>query len=377
MKFQHPNIKTNFKLYQSQTSKLESSIFDLIDGDKETKQTKGLAYLIKLDKKIIERILSMSLVSSRVKELLGDDIENLRKTKFIQVDAEMLSEAKDQDGSPVRRDITITFYYRDEDRHINEKIFAIIIEAKSAKLKNVGNIEEQLDKYFKFEYYPDDYDIPKLGITLTKYRQVFDDNYNKFVSITWAEIIEIINDEIRDKSNEALLRDILTEYYNFITGVDKDMKFYEKEVLSVAAGKTFDIINKYNIHACPSSYSYKTPIYITFRNKGGGSMDTLYKIDDILLLNPNNGSYKTMLENSNFEYSERLLGYIEERKSKWMFEKSEDYRFYILSETEQITLKHHPKPKANNTGARYYSFAELLSGEPIVGVVSGEDEIGE
>nr|WP_312291527.1 hypothetical protein [Clostridium chromiireducens] len=371
MKFKSQRIKTNFRLYQEQKSKMESSIFDLIDGDKETKQTKGLAYLLKLDTNIIERILSLDVLAARVKKLLGSNVEKLKDVEFIQIDAEMLS----QGAPPVRRDITLTFYSRNNDKLDNDKILVIIIEAKSVKLRNVGNIRTQLNKYFDSKHYPYDNNIPKIGISLTKYHQIFDDIGNNFVSITWSELIDIIRDEIKDNKKPILLKNILIEYYNFITGVDKNMNFYEKEVLSVSAGKTFNIIKKFNIHACPSSYSYKTPLFITFRNKGGGNMDTLYKINDILLLNPNDISYRELIQNSKLEYSKRLLDYIQERKNKWKFEKSEDYRFYILSETEQISLKHSPKPSTNNSGARYYSLAELLSGKLEVKVDSFENKI--
>lgn len=257
----------------------------------------------------------------------------------------------------------------------NEKILVIVIEAKSAKLKSVGDIREQLIKYFDPNYYPSDYNVPKLGIALTKYNQIFDNSDENFVSVTWSELIQILKDEIKNNGNRILLQNLLVEYYNFITGVDKSMNFYEQEVLSVPAGETFDIIKKYNIHACPSSYSYKSPIFITFRNKGGGNMETLYKIEGILLLDPHDFSYKTILESSALSYSKRLLDYIEERKSNWKFEKLEDYRFYILSETEQIALKHKPKPSVNNTGPRYYSLAEMLSGNPEVNVASvGKNE---
>lgn len=42
--FNHLNNAV-FRLYQTENSKYKSSLFDLIDGDRETKQTKGLAYL--------------------------------------------------------------------------------------------------------------------------------------------------------------------------------------------------------------------------------------------------------------------------------------------------------------------------------------------
>lgn len=106
MKFQNQNLKTSFKLYKVENSKFESSIFDLIDGDRETKQTKGLAYLLKLDNKIIERILSLKAIELKIKKLLGNDVQRLKESEFIQIDAEMISKGK----APVRRDITITFY---------------------------------------------------------------------------------------------------------------------------------------------------------------------------------------------------------------------------------------------------------------------------
>jgi hypothetical protein len=42
--FNH-KLKINFRLYQAEDSKFKSTLFDLIDGDRETKHTKGLAYL--------------------------------------------------------------------------------------------------------------------------------------------------------------------------------------------------------------------------------------------------------------------------------------------------------------------------------------------
>ncbi|WP_238917705.1 hypothetical protein [Clostridium sp. YIM B02555] len=252
MKLQNQTVKTNFKLYQEQNSKLESSIFDLIDGGKETKQTKGLAYLLKLDTKIIEKIISLQSVSSKIETLLGNDIKKLRNSEFIQIDAEMISHGKPS----IRRDITITFYSRSNAKLINEKILVIVIEAKSVKLENVKNIKDQLKKYLDPEHYPCDNNIPRIGISLTKYHQIFDGSNENFVSITWSDLIEIIRSEIRNNSNQILLQNILIEYFNFIAGVDKNMNFYEQEVLSVPAGNTFNVIKKYNIHAFPSSYSY-------------------------------------------------------------------------------------------------------------------------
>lgn len=46
MQYNFSDAKMVFKLYQKDESKIESTFFDLISGDKETKQTKGIAYLL-------------------------------------------------------------------------------------------------------------------------------------------------------------------------------------------------------------------------------------------------------------------------------------------------------------------------------------------
>lgn len=157
--------------------------------------------------------------------------------------------------------------------------------------------------------------------------------------------------------------------------VDEIVKTYEREVLSVSAGKTYDVIHEYCIHACPntSNYNYKKPLFITFRKSHGGMMERLYKIEDEIVLDPHSPHVEDEIKNSNYKFQRRLINYIKDRKKEWKFEVQEKFKFYILSEIGQIELKHCPKPKGGNgPGPRYYSLSELLSGKKEVVVESNK-----
>lgn len=161
---------------------------------------------------------------------------------------------------------------------------------------------------------------------------------------------------------------LIQEYFEFITGVDKDMNFYEKEILSVPAGKTWDIVEKFNVHAHPnkSPYNYKSSIYITFRKSNGGRMNRLYKIDEMFVLNPHDDTFIEEYFVNDVYYRDRVLNYIKDRKAGMGFNYEGSYRFYILNERDYIDLNHEPRPRQNNPGGRYYKLSELLSGKEIV-----------
>lgn len=344
---------TTFRLYQTETSKFTSTFFDLIEGDMETKQTKGLAYLFNLSPEFLKRFLSIDKINNGIKRSLkSDEYREFLKSDVLKIDAEMMSEGKEK----VRRDITLTFYYK------SKKVFIIIIEAKNIKLGKNHKMESQLQTYINSNYFPHDEHVAKMVIALTKYEQYFTEA--SFVSITWIELIQALHQTLQGKI-ELTKSIILRDYYKFITGVDKNMHFYEKEILSVSAAKTYKEITKYHIHACPVSYNYRDSLFIAFRQKGG-VMDKLYKIDEILEFDPRNDSMVEIVADRVGPFKERLLSYLEDRKKKYGFNHDGAYRFYILSEKKHIALPHHPHPEKNNTGPRYYTLAELLSGREIV-----------
>lgn len=360
---------TTFRLYKKDDTNIQSTIFDLCSGDKETKQTKGLAYILSKNPNLIKRIIRIPSISNKLKYLLGANYKLLSNISYIHVDAEMLS----IDPIPKRRDVTISFY-SDSITSIDKKFLVIVIEAKSIKLggkQNSETIDKQILGYLDSSVFPSDGNAQKLGITLTKHKILKDDSKN-LARITWTEIITTLDAEINSMKEDNYLKNLLQEYLKFITEAGDRMKFYEKEVLSVASGSTFEIIKKYNIHACPahkSGYNYKDCLFITFREGNGGAMDCLYKIEDIIIINPHNNSFIASIKNSNYQHKDRIIKYIEDRKKTWKFETEDEYRFYILSEEEKIQLPHSPKPDTgNNAGHRYYSLAEMLSGEPLIKV---------
>lgn len=113
----------------------------MIDGDHETKQTKGLAYVFSKYPELVKLLLQ------HIKVMTGKELPNYEKMDFIQIDAEMLSVGIQK----IRRDITITFF---KD---NVRQYVIIVEAKSASLNNVHtDIINQLKSYFDPRLFPVD-----------------------------------------------------------------------------------------------------------------------------------------------------------------------------------------------------------------------------
>lgn len=89
------------RLYQVGNSNYRSTFFDLIHGDTETKQTKGLSYLFSRYPKLIE--LFLKKVNH---QFIQQNPKFMQKIDFVQVDAEMLSVGE----TKIRRDITLSFF---------------------------------------------------------------------------------------------------------------------------------------------------------------------------------------------------------------------------------------------------------------------------
>lgn len=138
----------------------------------------------------------------------------------------------------------------------------------------------------------------------------------------------------------------------------------EATVLSVSVGGTYDIVEKYAIHAHPNDYSYKKTNYITFRYPNGGRMKNVYEIVKTLEIDVSN--WKDTLKEQDFsaDVKQRLTNYIIDRKNGFKYEKNMPYKFYILN--KKYELSNCPRPPKNNAGGWYYRLGDLMNAEDIV-----------
>ncbi|WP_138859791.1 hypothetical protein [Exiguobacterium mexicanum] len=136
-------------------------------------------------------------------------------------------------------------------------------------------------------------------------------------------------------------------------------------VLSVSVGGTYDIVEKYAIHAHPNDYPYKKQTkYITFRYPDGGKKKVVYEIVETLEIDITNWesvfAERVFAEN----VEERLSSYILERMKEFNYEKNIPYKYYILNKI--IELNNNTRPLKNNAGGWYYKLEDLLSTEDII-----------
>ena len=145
------------------------------------------------------------------------------------------------------------------------------------------------------------------------------------------------------------------------------MKFYESEVYSIPTAKWSNTaIQNFGIYECPNEGRYiikKKPLYITFRKSGGGEMDRLYKVDDILVLNFHK-DFEAFLESDQYQENDKKR--VKEYKDYmldegiWSSLPKDDKQVFILSK-KTIELPYKPKPKRNNSYRAYYELADLIN----------------
>eukprot|EP00831_Metopus_contortus_P002144 TRINITY_DN10799_c0_g1_i10.p1 TRINITY_DN10799_c0_g1~~TRINITY_DN10799_c0_g1_i10.p1 ORF type:complete len:412 (+),score=54.41 TRINITY_DN10799_c0_g1_i10:227-1462(+) len=177
---------------------------------------------------------------------------------------------------------------------------------------------------------------------------------NKYISEIFKEYFENTEEAVN-----------INKYEIRLTNCEKDSNLlYEREVISIPAAGTINLIYKYKIHAHPNnvkSYSYKKALYYTFREKGG-LMRKLYSLKKTINLNPHN---LDQINNVNLDekIKERLQGYINDRSNSFMFSEHGVYKFYILDESLELT-KVVSLPGQNNHA--YFTISEMYSGKCIV-----------
>tara|TARA_Y100001960_G_scaffold41628_1_gene40745 strand:+ start:1223 stop:6427 length:5205 start_codon:yes stop_codon:yes gene_type:complete len=145
-----------------------------------------------------------------------------------------------------------------------------------------------------------------------------------------------------------------------------------QHVLSVSAAETKHLIEKYQIHSCPSRYFYEGTDFISFRLPPQGAMETIYKIEKILYISEKKKmalidkyfpSDKGFVEVAGDEKEIELDQNEMERLAHYLkacpFKKND--RFYFLSEFKKLPQKFIPA-EYNNEPA-YLTIGEMLGNE--------------
>ena len=333
-------MKTIFRLYNS----LNSSYFSLINGDRETQQTKGLGLLFSKSELALKTFLEIREIANKIGEI------NLSEVDKVVVNCELISK-KD---TKYRADIVIRLY---KDK---KPYKSIVIEAKSInKANTIYETNNQIKNYILNDVFSElaEFKDKCFGVTLTKLPSYV--NNDILTSITWSDLIYSLIDK---RGKDGLLDD----YFNFITNIDGGMKFYEQEVYSIPTAEwSQNALNNFFVYECPNQGRYlikQKPLFLTFRKNGGGEMDKLYKVEDIIILN-----FKydllTFLEDVNYseEIRERVRLYDEYMLNNvWGVRPDDDKQVFILSKNT-IELKNKPKPIRNNSFRAYYELADVLN----------------
>ena len=221
------------------------------------------------------------------------------------------------------------------------------------------------------------------------------------------EIREIRNDKIVNLNINKEMYLVSTDYdprdeNNLNKGVNENVTYYKsstgnyeieikrielprtkKNVLSVPAGITYELISETQIHSCPhdkKKYHYDPTQYITFRNIKG-EMDSLYKIDFTLIVKNLKDVIKVdrFGENNVFKLIQKVLKDKKHELSQDELDRLQNYcktnpfhdnnRFYFLSTNKIIFPKIAFKEKGiasleerdkGQLPPTYYSLSELV-----------------
>lgn len=348
-------METEFRLY----GKLNSSYFDLISGEKEPQQTKGLGLLLSKSPTALEIFLRLLFPRQHINKLL-----NMRCV----IDCEAIQKEESKTNKSKRADIIIRFY----DGFIPYS--AIIVEAKgwNKKASEEQVLNQVIDYCEKFKILGD-FNGRITAVTLTSTpilscRYKFRNIKGKPINITW---IDLVNRFIEDNnSKNKVEKELIEDYCNYLLKIGGYMKFYEKEVISIPTQKTIQYVenNEIALYECPNDrrpYTalHKTALYLTFR-ANEGIATKLYKVSDRIVLRFGDKEALQALDNIQPGYTERLKKYIENVahtnsvQADWW---EEEKQVFFINHNASIELPNPTKPYAqNNTNYPSYYIADYF-----------------
>jgi hypothetical protein len=334
----------SFRLY----NRLNSSVFDLIAGDREVQQTKGLGLILSKSDVALRAFLAIP----KIRKIL--DKIALKKVDRLVVNCELIS----VEGS--RADIVLRFYCDDQP------LFAIVVEAKSInKNTSANDAMSQLNRYLIVHDFKElkEFRGKCYGVSLTKFPSA--KTLENIVSVGWEDLIEIFFRNM--KADET---GFLSDYFDFLTNIRGSMKFYEREVYSIPTVQwSFEAIERFNVYECPNEGMYVIkykPLFLAFRRSNGGVMEKLHPVESIIILNFKE-SYETFLhdeESYPADIRERVKNYVDFMidQRRWTELPSDTKQVFLLA-SHKIDLPKQPRPRVNNSFRTYYTLADLLENE--------------
>ncbi|MDR0940415.1 MAG: hypothetical protein LBN29_13915 [Mediterranea sp.] len=336
-----------FRLY----NKLGCGYFDLIEGELEPKQTKGLGLLLAKSPTVLRGFLGLVWKEKKRVETL------LSEAPKVVVHCEPRMEKVG------RADILILFY----DEHYSSRQ-AFVVEAKSIKRRGAKVNEKQSKGYEPF--------VREFGknvdyVALTKTEAPVSEGVK---SLTWERILRLLSDILQAKGRSMVAnqeRGLIEDYFNFLIHIKGGMKLYEEEVMSIPASETIDIVTNPNcllyeqLAEEPKKENvYKTALYLAFRGKRG-VMTHLYKVDAIIRVRLRHDiAFIKALDKEHegkWDLESRLQFYTDHVHPKG----DEPKYLYILNREEIITLPKKVKPEVNVQNSRpYYKLSEFFEKDP-------------
>ncbi len=315
-------MKRNFVCEFRKYDKI-STIFDLIGGDLEPKQTMALGFLFSKSRSALNAFLKLIGVKVTFDKCI--------------VDCEPRRNEEDNND---RIDILLRLY---QDEH---PVKAIIIEAKSVKAKTSEIVaNNQVQKYLNgFSQMKGFSNIET--VTLTQDVKTLVEGST---SITW---LELVNELSKDPQKEPIIKDFI----NYILNIKgNNMKHYEEEIVSIPAGNSYEAVVSSGIYECPVDYNTpKKALFMTFREKDGGAMRTLYKLLDVLELDLDDEASIEKVDKQ-LNLKDRLDRY----KSIGTPSKGVK-KVYVLDVDNAITLPIPVTPMENNTSKIYYKLGDFI-----------------
>lgn len=315
-------MKKNFVGEFRKHDKINCTIFDLIGGDLEPKQTMALGYLFSKSRSALNAFLKLIGVKVTFDKCI--------------VDCEPRRNEEDNND---RIDILLRLY---QDEH---PVKAIIIEAKSVKAKTSEvAANNQVQKYVSFPQLKEFSNIET--VTLTQDVKTLVEGST---SITW---LELVNELSRVQGEEPIIKDFI----NYILNIKgNNMKHYEEEIVSIPAGNSYEAVVSSGIYECPVDYNTpKKALFMTFREKDGGAMRTLYKLLDVLELDLDDEASIEKVDKQ-LNLKDRLDRY----KSIGTPSKGVK-KVYVLDVDNAITLPIPVTPMENNTSKIYYKLGDFI-----------------